>query len=299
MDLLYEINEIFVLIVYQFKLMFVFWILGILAGVLISVFFSAKIGDLALKMGDKGISVLIFAAFIGAVSPICMYGTIPVMAVLSKKGLPHYILASFMVSSVLINPNLFVVSFALGVPLALGRIFVSILAGITAGILVKCFFNGNGFFDFRAFNMKKKCSSNDSILIMFFKELNSTIVKITPYFITGIILTALFDRYFPKELISFLFSGNRGLGVLLAASLGVPVYFCGGGSIPLLNACLNSGMSYGSAIAFMITGPATKINNLSAIKVILGVKNFALYIIFIMAFSIVSGLICDYVFLKI
>ena len=37
------------------------------------------------------------------------------------------------------------------------------------------------------------------------------------------------------------------------------------------------GMSIGSAAAFMITGPATKITNLGALKIVLGVRRFLLY----------------------
>ncbi len=47
------------------------------------------------------------------------------------------------------------------------------------------------------------------------------------------------------------------------------------------------------AAAFMITGPATKITNLGAVKIVLGIKRFILYIIFVMAFSLVTGLIIN------
>ena len=50
------------------------------------------------------------------------------------------------------------------------------------------------------------------------------------------------------------------------------------------------GMSVGSAAAFMITGPATKITNLGAVKIVLGVKRFLLYLAFVMAFSLACGL---------
>ena len=46
----------------------------------------------------------------------------------------------------------------------------------------------------------------------------------------------------------------------------------------------------GSAAAFMITGPATKITNLGAVKIVLGVKRFLLYLAFVMAFSLACGL---------
>ena len=40
----------------------------------------------------------------------------------------------------------------------------------------------------------------------------------------------------------------------------------------------------------MITGPATKITNLGALKIAMGWKCFLLYIAFIMLFSLVSGM---------
>jgi uncharacterized membrane protein YraQ (UPF0718 family) len=295
MNLSKELNDLYVLILYQFRLTFVFWISGILVGVIISTFLGSRLNKLALNLDSmgKGILALVFAAVIGAVSPICLYGTIPVMAVLSKKGLPHYLLATFMVSSVMINPNLFIFSFVLGVPLALTRLGVSILAGIAAGAIVRCFIKGDEFFNFTAFEGRKKRSEDISIVKKFFKELNATIVTITPYFFVGIILTALFEKYVPRNILLALFGRNKGFGVLLAATLGVPVYVCGGGTIPLLNSCINAGMSYGSAIAFMITGPATKLTNLSAVKVILGKRNFVLYIVFVLVFSVFAGLIAD------
>ena len=73
----------------------------------------------------------------------------------------------------------------------------------------------------------------------------------------------------------------------------VPLYACGGGTIPLLQQWLVSGMSMGSAAAFMITGPATKITNLGALKIVLGIKRFVLYIAFVMVFSLITGLITN------
>lgn len=57
------------------------------------------------------------------------------------------------------------------------------------------------------------------------------------------------------------------------------------------------GMSMGSASAFMITGPATKISNLGALKIVLGVKRFILYIAYVMVFSLLCGLVVNIVVL--
>ena len=89
------------------------------------------------------------------------------------------------------------------------------------------------------------------------------------------------------------FGGNRAWGVLMAATIGVPLYACGGGTIPLLREWMWQGMSLGSAAAFMITGPATKITNLGALKIVLGIKRFVLYVLFVMAFALLTGLIVN------
>lgn len=52
-------------------------------------------------------------------------------------------------------------------------------------------------------------------------------------------------------------------------------------------------MSLGSAAAFMITGPATKITNLSALKICLGARHFAAYLAFILSFSLLTGLLVN------
>ena len=76
----------------------------------------------------------------------------------------------------------------------------------------------------------------------------------------------------------------------MAATIGVPLYACGGGTIPLLIQWLSDGMSMASASAFMITGPATKITNLGALKIVLGAGKFIAYIVFIIAYSLLNGL---------
>ncbi len=81
----------------------------------------------------------------------------------------------------------------------------------------------------------------------------------------------------------------------MAATIGVPLYACGGGTIPLLQQWLMDGMSMGSATAFMITGPATKITNLGAVKIVLGMKHFIFYIAFVMFFSAAGGMLVNLV----
>ena len=90
-----------------------------------------------------------------------------------------------------------------------------------------------------------------------------------------------------------LFGGNEAFGVFMAATIGVPLYMRGGGTIPLLQTWLYEGMSMGSAASFMLTGPATKITNLGALKIVLGIRRFLLYLLFIIIFSFAAGIIVN------
>lgn len=132
--------------------------------------------------------------------------------------------------------------------------------------------------------------------LRYLKNLWRNVKATGPMFLLGVLLSALFQRYVPADVFASLFGGNEGFGVLMAAKIGVPLYACGGGTIPLLQQWLYDGMSVGAAAAFMITGPATKITNLGALKTVLGAQNFAIYIAYIILFALLTGLITNFVF---
>ena len=67
----------------------------------------------------------------------------------------------------------------------------------------------------------------------------------------------------------------------------------------LLIQWLADGMSMGSAAAFMVTGPATKITNLGALKIVLGVRHFVLYLVYVMVFSMGTGWIVNGIVMRI
>ena len=272
-----------------------YWVAGILIGSVISVFAKETIHNAAGRLYGKrrGILGLACASALGIASPLCMYGTIPLAASFSKSGVRDDYLAAFMMSSILLNPQLIIYSAALGNAALLIRIFASFLCGLCAGLLVKALYEDRPFFDFTGFEERKSRDTDPDILLRLLKNIGRNIRATGPMFLLGICLSALFQRYVPDELITALFGNNKAWGVLMAATIGVPLYACGGGTIPLLKGWLADGMSLGSATAFMITGPSTKITNLGALKIVLGWKNFILYLLFVMLFSFAGGLIVN------
>jgi hypothetical protein len=279
----------------QFDQIFRYWALGIVLGSIISVFGKDKIHRLftALQGRRLGILGVIPASLIGIASPLCMYGTIPIAASFSEKGMRDDWLAAFMMSSILLNPQLIIYSAALGSTALIVRFGSCFLCGIAAGLCVRAFYRGKSFFNFSGFSEQTNRDTDPRILMRLLKNIWRNVRATGPYFLIGIALSALFQQYVPTDAFVSVFGNQKGFGVLMAATIGVPLYVCGGGTIPLLADWLQSGMSMGSAAAFMITGPATKITNLGAVKIVLGAKRFALYILFTILFALVTGIITD------
>lgn len=277
--------------VVQFEQIFRYWVLGMVLGSAISVFLKDSIHNTFRSLGERKLGVFgIFAASaLGIASPLCMYGTIPIAASFSKSGVKDDWLAAFMMSSILLNPQLIIYSAALGENALIVRVISCYLGGVMAGLLVRICCAKRGFFDFKKFDVPKSRDTDPNLFLRFFKNLWRNIKATGLYFLFGILLAAAFQRYVPADMMTGIFGGNKAWGVLMAATIGVPLYACGGGTIPLLQAWMAEGMSMGSAAAFMITGPATKITNLGAVKIVLGVRNFMLYLAFVVVFAVLTG----------
>ncbi|MCL2762996.1 MAG: permease [Treponema sp.] len=299
--ILFEIIEIARNLWSLFRQIAPYWASGLIAGSLVSVYLSEKIIEKMARLasGRFWLLPLCLASILGIVSPLCMYGTVPVIAALGKKGVPQHILISFMVSSILLNPNIVIVSFALGTCIALLRLALCFFSGILAGTLVLFLFRNKAsapkeLFAFDRFE-SAALPSEKKTKKAFFSDLWKAFRITTPYLLFGLALTALFNRYVPPHWIAALFGAKRGLGFLFATTLAIPLYACGGGTIPLIRLWMDEGMGIGDAMAFMLAGPAVKITNLSAVKMIFGPKHFLLYLAYSLLFAMLAGFVIQYI----
>lgn len=279
----------------QLEQIFGWWVLGMVIGSTVSTFAKDYIHRAFRSLQGKRLGVLgiVAASALGIASPLCMYGTIPISASFSKGGMKDDWLAAFMMSSILLNPQLIIYSAALGGTVLTVRIVSCFLCGITAGLLLHFLYRDKPFFNFSGFDEPKSRDTDPNLLMRYLKNLWRNVKATGMYFLMGVLLSALFQRYVPAEAMTALFGGNEALGVLMAATIGVPLYACGGGTIPLLQQWLWEGMSVGSAASFMLTGPSTKITNLGALKIVLGIRHFLLYLAYVMIFSLVTGLLVN------
>ena len=273
----------------QFQQIGGYWAVGLIAGSLINVYLSDKIVARVSIFQRHGFHLLsaCIASALGIASPLCMYGTVPLIASLGRKKVPDYLLVTFMISSILLNPNLLIMSFALGSHIAFIRLGLCFAGGVLAGTLAYAFLRKAAVFRLEQFAIIKKQKRG------FVTDLLRAVQVTLPYLFVGILLTVLYDLHFPRHWMDSIFGGNQAMSTLFAMSLSIPLYTCGGGSIPLLMAWMREGMSSGNAITFMLAGPATKFTNLGAVKSILGMRNFFFYMGFCLGYAWFAGMIVD------
>jgi uncharacterized membrane protein YraQ (UPF0718 family) len=60
-----------------------------------------------------------------------------------------------------------------------------------------------------------------------------------------------------------LLGGSNPLSVVVAATLGIPLYVSSEGNLPLIASLMHGGMGPGPAMAFLITGAGTSIGAIS------------------------------------
>ena len=246
-------------------------------------------------------TAVLAAAVIGTVSPLCTYGTIPVVIELYKSGVHIAPLVTFLATSSLMNPQLFVMTVGgindIGLEIAVVLTAAVIILGLALGLLMylapsKYIIKKNiALYDDSGcaiINRRKKLF----MLRQYFINCAKNLKNVGFYLLIGIALGSILELYIPKAWIHNALGEQNGIrSILFAALLGVPMYACGGGAIPLVNSMIKNGMGKGSGLAFFIVGSATRPAPLAAMAVLFTPLFLAAYCVFLIAASVLMGLV--------
>jgi uncharacterized membrane protein YraQ (UPF0718 family) len=242
---------------------------------------------------------IIGAALIGVISPLGSYIVIPLSAALYISGVPLPVLMALLVSSPLIDPNLFLLtSGAFGFRLAIARLVSAFLLGITAGYTSRWLIFQKKL---KTENILKMTESSSPLKLsdisvkptfkIFLKELWGMSRFIGKYFFLAIILAAVIKIITPPNLMLRLFGTNEFLSVVFSTGAGIPFYVCGGAAIPVVQQLAGLGMSQGAVLAFFISGPVTKVSNLVLMQAIFRYRVLMIYLLTGIVGAAILGLI--------
>ena len=263
----------------------------------------------------KPLTAIFLAAVVGAFSPFCSCGVIPVISSLLIGGVPLAPVMSFWLASPSMDPEIFLLSVSrIGWNLAVWRLaatfIMSLAGGYAAWFLVR-----TGWIS--SFSLKKEvraaaagsscCTSEPSpaaaepsvykeFLNKVYIESKNMTLLILKFMTLAYILEALIILYLPEEwIISLLGSGNR-FAVPLATLVGIPLYTTNLTALGLVGGLLQQGMSPGAALSFLIGGATTTIPAMAAVYGIVKGKVFALYLLSTLFISLAAGYVYELIY---
>jgi uncharacterized membrane protein YraQ (UPF0718 family) len=244
-------------------------------------------------------------ALVGALSPFCSCGVIPIVAALLAIGVPLAPVMAFWISSPLMDPAMFVLTAGtLGAPFAIAKtaaaIGIAFAAGLGAMALVRAGWIGEALRgELAKPDAKARMRTQDAPAWRFWSDaasraafrtsFTSKTLFLAKWMGVAFLLESLMVAYVPNELVARV-AGGDGFGPVLAAALvGVPAYLNGYAALPLAAGLLEQGMSNGAAMAFLLAGGATSIPAALAVWAIARPRVFAAYLGFAFAGAVAAG----------
>lgn len=234
------------------------------------------------------------AAVIGVISPLCTFGTIPVVIQLYRSKVPLAPLAAFLSASSMMNPQLFFYTLGgIGLEMAVVRLLAVLLLAVLLGLILYRIPDGkvtrqtiqaviptpvSPWMKTRSFSLLCRNSLKSLEYVGF-------------YMVIGVLAAAFVEFLFPIQSMLALVKPGRWEAILLADLLGIPLYVCGGGTIPLVSSMLQAGMAKGAALSFFLAGPATRITSLSALSAILRPWFIVAFALSVVLYAFVAGML--------
>ncbi len=214
------------------------------------------------------------AAAVG--TPFCSCGTTAVVLGMMASTMPWAPIVAFMVASPLSSPEGVVYTAGLfGWPFAIGMFAASVALGLAGGIAAMAL-EARGLLRAQARRIAPLpmaappaaaascgCPSPRRTRVRKLQDAATGTLRMAgrllATFLGFAFIGYLLNDLIPSSWVSTLFASGTVYGVPLAATLGLPFYLSSEASLPLVRALLESGMSQGAVMAFLIAGSGTSI----------------------------------------
>lgn len=286
---------------------------GLLVAGMLKIFLSPTF--VAQHLGQGKIRSVFKAALLGVPIPLCSCGVLPAAAQLKRQGASNGATTAFLIATPESGVDSITVSWALLDPLlTVARPVAALISAVVAGILENLVGEkqpGKIMVLPMATASPSPCSDSHCGcheeehhpgLLAKLRQglgyaLNDIWGDLAGWFFVGIALAAAITVLVPSELISrHLGGGLASMG--LALLIGLPMYICATASTPIAAAMILKGVSPGTALVFLLTGPATNLAALAVLLRILGKKGVAIYLVSISVVSVLCGLLLDGIYLS-
>jgi uncharacterized protein len=199
------------------------------------------------------------------------------------------------------SPEMFLLTTGvLGLPYAVARLAAAVVIGAGAGYLIH-FLSSRGFLNDQLHGTRlpaaccgsapKSAPAPDKWRDFAAKGWSISIF-LGKWLLLAFLLESLIVHYVDPAWISALLGRDRVFAIPFATAVGIPLYTSGVAAIPIVKGLLESGMSPGAALAFLVAGPVTTIPAMAAVFALVKRRTFAIYL----AAGITGSLIAGYLF---
>jgi uncharacterized membrane protein YraQ (UPF0718 family) len=247
----------------------------------------------------------LLAALVGAVSPFCSCGVIPLIAALLGAGVPLAPVMAFWIASPIMDPEMFVLTAAgVGFDFALAKTLAAVAMGLFAGFGILAIQRFGGLSSPLRAGASGGCASacstrkpevewkfwRESARIEAFKsEAGSIGLFLGKWLALAFFLESLMLAYVSSDWIAAYVGADNAFAIPLAAIIGMPSYLNGYAAIPLVSGLIEIGMTPGAALAFMTAGAVSSIPAAIAVWALVKKPVFALYLALGLAGSIITA----------
>jgi uncharacterized membrane protein YraQ (UPF0718 family)/copper chaperone CopZ len=276
--------------------------LGLIAAGVLHILFPTSV--VTRHLGRKKLSSVVKAAVLGMPLPLCSCGVIPMAASLRHQGASRGAVLSFLISTPTTGVDSILATYSLlGIVFTVFRAVGSLIGGILTGAVANLFEKGKSEYEPVEENECKVCAVPEphshtpgervrAMLRHAFYQLARDIGKpliigtIVGGFISYLVPQAFFERYL----------AGTWTPMLVMLAVGIPLYVCATGSIPIAASLILKGMSPGAGLVFLVAGPATNTVTISTVWKTMGRKALALYLGAIVVTSLGLGFLMDLLF---
>lgn len=112
-----------------------------------------------------------------------------------------------------------------------------------------------------------------------------------PTLLIGVMVAGFLMPFIPEKVIQGLVGTNSILGNFIASIFGAFMYFSTMTEIPIMQALIAKGMHKGPALALLLSGPSLSLPAMLVINRVLGLKKTITYVILVILFSMMAGLL--------
>lgn len=247
--------------------------------------------------GRETVAILA-AAGVGALSPFCSCGVIPLVAGLLGAGVPIAPVMAFWLASPLMDPNQFAILIgAIGLEFAVAKTLAAIGIGLLGGFGTLAIVGAGGLADplRPSVGRPSACRAKRSLkppapVWRFWTEPERAQVFVTEsgrsawfllrWLSLAFLIESLMVVWLPGDVVARLLGDGNAFAIPLAVALGVPAYLNGFAAIPLVSGLIGLGMSPAVGLTFMLAGGVTSIPAAMAVWALVKPRVFAAYLAF-------------------